>query len=290
MSNGVGQLASSIAAFFAIRRIVTPFTPYVISTYFLSDEVRTFRKVRWLNPTSRDLADHASDVKDHDLVFCEIDLIPTLVEKILPKIRSRFTLITGGRNLPGLEQNEYTAELIRSEKVVLWFSHNMIFEHSKCHPFPYGVTHRGAHAVLREMGRRITNRKREIYFSYVSAWPHMTDQDRRDRELLAGSMDRRLPLAAYLAKVHSYCFVASPVGDRPDTYRHWECLALGAVPISNVPGIYRKLFGSNMLYLQSMKDIFDLDPRALEYSPPDVRIVAVDFWRQHVRNVARNAR
>ena len=45
-------------------------------------------------------------------------------------------------------------------------------------------------------------------------------------------------------------------GDRPDTYRHWEIIALNALPISNLPfDIFSQLFGPDMLYFFNLTGI-----------------------------------
>jgi hypothetical protein len=38
----------------------------------------------------------------------------------------------------------------------------------------------------------------------------------------------------YYEEISNYKYVISPHGDRPDCYRHWESIGLGAVPIANI--------------------------------------------------------
>jgi len=46
---------------------------------------------------------------------------------------------------------------------------------------------------------------------------------------------RPLPRASYLAGLRSSTFALCPQGNNPETFRHWEALALGAIPVSVKP-------------------------------------------------------
>lgn len=268
----------------AVRRIITPFTPYLICKYHLSREIHR-RRVGWINRQSKDLTKYAREVRAQDWIFCDVDLIPMFVDTILPQIQKPFILITGKWYLPGLEESKHTGELIRSEKVILWFSQNMCINHPKCHPFPYGVRHDRAWRVLREMERPIMNRKKEIYFGHLRVYKHLARAQKAVRMALRDRMDKWCPLPMYLAKLHQYCFVVSPQGDRPETYRHWEAIALGCVPISYVPDPYKKLFGQNMIYVDKGEDLLRLNADNLTYSCPDVRIVTVSYWINRIKDL-----
>lgn len=270
---------------YAARKLVTPFTPYLICKYHLSDEIR-LRRLRWLNPQSKDVTKYAREVKAQDWIFCDVDLIEKFVETILPQIQNQFILITGKWHLPCLEESKYTDVLIRSEKVMLWFSQNMIIDHPKCHPFPYGICHINTWAVLKEMKKTIINRNNEIYFSHLTIHGHLPPAIKAERRDLKERMDEWCPQPMYLAKLHKYCFVVTPHGDRPETYRHWEAIALGCMPISNLPYQYRKLFAQNMIYLDEMKDVLQLNPNDLTYSCPDVKIVTVSYWINKIKELA----
>lgn len=60
---------------------------------------------------------------------------------------------------------------------------------------------------------------------------------------------------AYYDEIISSQFLLSPRGDRPDTYRHWEAIGLGAIPISNINrSCFGSLFGQNMLYVSKQHE------------------------------------
>ena len=274
--------------YYAVRQLITPFTPYLICKYHLSNEIHKCR-VEWINRQSKDLTKCASEVRDRDWLFCDVDLIPKFVHDVLPQIRNRFVLITGKWNLPGFEESKYTDELICSEKVILWFSQNMTINHPKCHPFPYGIHHESTREILREMRKPTIKRKNKIYFSYAHIHGHLTPATKAERMALRKDMDKRLSLPMYLRKLREHCYVTSPQGDRPATHRHWEAIALGCVPISQVPDAYKKLFGENMMFVNKMEDALQLNPDNLIYSCPDRRIVTVSYWIHKLKELEKRA-
>jgi len=58
-----------------------------------------------------------------------------------------------------------------------------------------------------------------------------------------------LPAREYYARMMTTQYVNSPRGDRPDCYRHWEAIGLGAIPVSNLAWYpFKPLFGSSMVF------------------------------------------
>ena len=266
-----------IPTYIAVRKLITPFSPYLICKYHFSNEIRNAR-VKWINLRSKDLSKHIKKVKHQDWIYCDIDLIPEFVNVLLPQIKNSFVLFTGKWHLPGLEESEYTSQLLQSEKLIKWFSHNMCIAHPKCHPFPYGICHTSVSQVHREMKKSNRTRKKEIYVGHMGIHAHLSSDIKASRTILMKRVDKWLPLPEYLQKLHEYCFVISPQGDRSDTYRHWEAIALGCIPISDVPDSYKELFGDNMRYVENMEDSLELTFDDLFYTSPDSRIATIPYW------------
>lgn len=60
------------------------------------------------------------------------------------------------------------------------------------------------------------------------------------------SSNKSLPLDQYYDEIASSSFVISPAGDRPDCYRHYEAIALGAIPVTDLdPHVYDHLLSSS---------------------------------------------
>ena len=200
-------------------------------------------------------------------------------------------LISGKWQLPKVRHGSFVGELLRSEKVGAWFSHNSNVDHPKRRPFPYGVCHLTASDVLDEAGAPAPDRKDGIYFGYVGVHEHLTPEAREARLSFKERMDSMRPLPEYLRRMHSYRFVASPQGDRPETYRHWEAIALGSVPISDAPRqSFEPLFGASMIYLERMRDILELDPASLDSVQPNPTLAGCAYWAERLEQVASRLR
>jgi len=222
------------------------------------------------------------------MVFCELGLIQEFVEEILPRIDCEIVLITGKWCIPVIEDYRYSEELLRSPKISHWFSHNQIIDHPKCHVFPYGVHFESANTLVNKMKNKASKKNNEIYYPYVSTCENITGEPLLDRKSLSGVMDSHIPLGEYYDKMNRCRYVASPKGDRPDTYRHWESIAMGCIPISNLTGRYKDLFGKNMIYLDKMEDVLNLNIDDLEYVRPNPKIATMPYWRKRIYDITKN--
>jgi hypothetical protein len=58
-----------------------------------------------------------------------------------------------------------------------------------------------------------------------------------------------MPSSQYYDLIAASKYVVSPAGDRPDTYRHYECIGLGSIPIANINETLYSFFGKNMMFM-----------------------------------------
>jgi hypothetical protein len=73
-------------------------------------------------------------------------------------------------------------------------------------------------------------------------------------------------------------------------HRHWESVALGTIPISNVEEkFYRPFFGDSMLYMSVTSDMVPLitncGPLAAKYWTPNRALVSTAYWEEKVFSV-----
>jgi len=80
-------------------------------------------------------------------------------------------------------------------------------------------------------------------------------------------------------------FVISPIGDRDDCYRHYECIGLGAIPVSNVGITYRELFTDNMLYydIDIIADIVKTNKINASYHIPNKDLICLNYYRDAIQ-------
>lgn len=265
----------------AAHWLITPFSPYILSRFHLSREVPLYG-LEGFNRRSRCLSSAAEAVADGDWLFCDTDLVPRFVEEVLPRIRARFVLFTGKWMLPPVAFDRATATLLADPRLILWFGHNLCFDHPRCRPFPYGISHTWAFHVLRRMLLPAPRRRQAVYVGHLGIHAHLVGRPRQARQALAPLMGPKLPLRAYFHELRSHRYVAAPAGDRPDTFRLWEAIAFGALPITELPAPFHPLLAGSALLLDRMEDLLDLDPQDLPRHGPDRRLVLLAHWRRWV--------
>ncbi len=74
-------------------------------------------------------------------------------------------------------------------------------------------------------------------------------------------------------------------GDRDECYRHYECIGLNSIPISNISRDNHKyIYGNNMIYshAEEMVDMVTSGIVNYEYSPPNKDILTIYYWKYRV--------
>lgn len=278
-----GRLRTRLAIYRASRIIVTPFTAFILSDHYLSSEVDELA-LNWLNRKSRSFRSGSAQFSKCRLVFCQVDQLEEFAESYLPKIKSRFVLLTGKWGLPSLTVSDTVFEILNHPLVVSWFSQNQVFRELPIAPFPYGVEVRGAPAVVREARRaqkKVGLRNPRLLIPHARVHPHLEGASRSFREQMLGVMGPTMSHKQYLSEIGRHMMVLSPGGDRPDTYRHWECIALGAVPVSNVRPELAALFHNDMLYAENV--VSAQQTRTPEQSPLST-LWRVRIWKKRVNS------
>ena len=236
---------------FVAQRLVTPFTPYVLAEAFLASEVLKYG-LRGLNPRALDLSQSdPSTASAHSVLLAQVNQLDDFCRDVLPKIVGPFTLITGKWHLPALQRSDYVTTILGSRHLNRWYSQNQVFDDLPILPFPYGVKLSSApHVYWRMLLQCVLGLGRSgVFVPHVATHRHLVGAAVEARRELEGVMRPRLKLTTYLNKILRHKFVISPPGDRMDTYRHWECVALGAVPVSNLPRGFAALFGTHMMMM-----------------------------------------
>lgn len=267
--------------FQASHSIVTPFSGFLISDLYFSEEI-DFHNFGWLNTKARRITLRRIKARTSPaILYCQADQIESFISNYLPHIRFPFSLITGKWHLPSLKPNESFLELFSNEWLVEWYSQNQVDEESPIHPFPYGVNFEN---VVTFAGMHIEESVRElkplIPFSTIHA--HMKPEDRIFREGIKTQMQPRKSFDEYLSDLKQHKYVICTPGDRPDTYRHWESIACGAIPITLKGKNFEALFQDSAIYSDNF---FVLSPNVLKESNARHRedIVHVDYWKQRIK-------
>lgn len=275
------RLRTAFLRFFALR-VVTTFSPYVLSDAFLAREVEEYG-LRRLNPRSINLAESSDwPTVECPIVFVQVDQLESFADQI-SKAPGPFILITGKEHLPGLTLSHTVESILANPHLRCWYSQNQIYEKVPILPFPYGVNLRSApHVYWRMRLQKVLGLGRSgVFLSQVTCHFGLEGPALAARSELADVMGPRLSLPKYLNKILRHSYVVSPPGDRMDTYRHWESVALGAIPVSNLPLPLSGLFGEGMFQTDSFSAVVTNGFSAPDCGPRP-ELATVKFWRAQV--------
>jgi hypothetical protein len=220
----------------------------------------------------------SSNMFDGMSIYVCTDMLPLFVNKILPNINHNFYLISGdsdatvpngiidlyhGNQRP-LEE-ELCLHIANHNKLIKWFAQNYIFNlvEKKICQLPIGLdyhtisndpnkfwkdTNEGNSTKFQEMVlKNIRNDMKPFYERIPKIYAHMSINGARQEALetipsnLVEVNDQIMPRTKVWKNMVNYAFILSPYGAGPDCHRHWECLALGCIPII-------KTIGSNEMF------------------------------------------
>lgn len=286
---------------YGIENIITTITPYLICDHHFSTEI--YRHNPWwvgfnihdffknkqsdlYNPTDSNFLDK---INDGDIIQVQCSLFDQFTKDVLPKISKKIILFTSQVSLPGqIERNTLTDECINNENILLWISTNPIYEnHQKYMAFPYGIYHRtvGRYVkFLKENDLVIRNPKLKdtnVYIPNILVHDHLPKDHIRRRPFFKKSPERKI-FEEYLSDILRSRFTISLGGDRDDTYRHYECIGLNSIPVSNIK--YPEIFEDNMISCCE-KGLFKIanSEIAQEYKEPNRDLITIDYWRKKIK-------
>ena len=283
-----------------IKEIVNPFFGYFVCDYFLGSEptiefatIAAPTALKWNTP------EDAKRLKTGDMVYVQADFIDEFLVQYLPLVTARFLLMTGQWREPYLTLDptvdkrylalkngkQITTYILGHPLVAHWFVQNPHIVDAKVSGIPYGVYH-GTLVEYADALRKIdsVNKTAAMTLTYMSA-THWSRAPLIAAAKKAGAMQAtKADPHMFYAQLAASQFVFSPVGDRPDCYRHWEAIGLGAVPICNCPHAFQGLYNRNMLFVAhedfNVMTVLSETWAQSAYRSPNRRLVLVAHWRQ----------
>jgi hypothetical protein len=273
----------------ASRHVVNQLTGFTLSDFHLSTQVHTDGWA-FLNPKSTRL-DKATvrKIPDGSVIYVNVQETELFATDYLPHISSNFVLISGEIWSPLQPRGEVVDTVLSHPGLLSWFCQNREVDNLPLRPFPFGVALRGIATVSEAINRhRNTPKDADIYVSHAAVHSHLEPQEATIRRGLQPFMAPPQRHKDYLAEVARHRFVISPAGDRPDTFRHWESVALGAIPVSSLPESFKELFGDSVILVDDLV-AHVAGPFSSPRPEADRTLATVDYWRQIVDKARRQA-
>lgn len=186
------------------------------------------------------------------IVFCATHRLIELF-KILPEIDGQITLVSS--QLHGTACSDYNlhkAYLDRAPwpKIIHWYAKNMLVEDQMVSPLPIGLMVGKKIGFMKEQFGKGAKR----HFMYVNFEINTNHGEREPAHTIANEVKGALVLSGrshqrdffqYILDVRDSEYVLCPPGSGIDTWRFWECLYMGSIPIvqrSPMTEYYAELF------------------------------------------------
>lgn len=276
-----------------IETIVTPITPYLICDHFISTELQDdnllscYTKDKALQANDLLKKKNYDEIKNLDIVQVQVNYFSFFCDEILPilcKNKVKVVVITYQWQLPQLNRTDKTDALLANDNVILWVSQNPIYaNHAKYMPFPYGISQFNVSnyaAFLKSANN--PDKTTKLLNQYSSVHHHLPANHIRKVHEIFGqkSGDTYLSYTDFLTNISKAEFVISTAGDREDCYRHYECIGLDAVPISNIEGGYKEIFGESMIYSNAEEMVHMVTTKTVtnRYEKPNKDVITVAYW------------
>jgi hypothetical protein len=149
--------------------------------------------------------------------------------------------------------------------------------------FPYGICHQSVEKYVDflKLADFNNNKNIKILNQHSSVHPHLpSNHIRKQFDIFGKNSGKTLDYTEFLTKLLNSEFVISTAGDRDDCFRHYECIGLNAIPVSNINGGYKEIFGENMVYsnAEEMIEMITKNDINYQYKNPDRSILTISHW------------
>jgi hypothetical protein len=200
------------------------------------------------------------DMEANDTVYVNFKGLWDFSQNVLPKLNVSITLITGQfhKTRTDMMSTHFVQTLLDHPLIAKWFCQSIdnyvpfvLTNHSKFAPWPFGVQHvpytpyqPNPLPIFKQafFQHLHTPKTKGIMIGYVS------NETNPERAKITPS-GPKLNLSDYYDDLAQHQFIISPNGDRPECYRHYEAIALGAIPLTQLdPALYSHLQDGPVVY------------------------------------------
>jgi len=262
---------------------------------------------------------NSNNMYDGMSIYVCSDLINYFYNKILPKIKNKFTLVTGDSDLcvpkEVLSMEEFKS-LISNNYLIKWFAQNTQIKNiPKMVQLPIGLdyhtisnnpnfrwviegegtTPKCQEEILFDLIKKMDpfyERNYKIYVNFVKHGNSRLNQrvevfEKINNELLEINLDSLKRTDTWI-NMTKYAFVLSPFGIGMDCHRTWEALCLGAIPIVCAPN-FEKLFED--LPILNVNDWSEITSELLINTINKFKIkkfnynkLSLNYWKKYINN------
>jgi hypothetical protein len=263
-----------------------------MTAYVYTKAISTFRMV---NDCAQDtIIEHRQltrkpVLQPYDTVYVPFVKLKRFVQNVLSSIKVPIVLISGQWFLHKFSNETFDA-IINNTFIIRWFIHDLDFyakdpDHPKLNSWPYGIKEKDVEGLRFEMLMPPGPKTNKIFSTFLSL-----GSKNPTRAII--NRGERLSFPSYLRQMYFSEYVLAPDGDRPECFRHWEALALGTVPITELrPEYYRHFIGTGLMFQQTNWNMTVLNATLPIPKQPKRTLAFSEYWMDWVEGeVGHNLR
>lgn len=263
-----------------VSKMINVFSPYVLCKHFIGNELWYWNMLSEIPPGKNDInsTNNLSIIEDYDIVQCQVNFFNHFVDNILPNINKKIVLITSQFEYPHLDRSDKTDFVLNHPNIVLWIATTPMYEPSERYmAFPCGLSQFNLSIYTNILLNKEIIKENEITHMYLS-------ETHPCRNLLPKAP--KYSEEEFYDNIRKSKFMISPIGDRDDCYRHYECIGLKTIPMSNVSEYYRHIFTDNMYYcdIDTMIESLRTNTVNVEYREPNRDLLSFEYYKDIVYN------
>jgi len=230
------------------------------------------------------------DIKNNDIIQIQVNLFDFFYYEVLPFLINKnikVIIITSQSHFPPLQISSKTDHLLNNSNIILWISQNPIYTNNiKYMAFPYGLCNDSVNEYsnfIHSHTMNTDNTYKNIKLLNQRSTPHSHFSEnhiRKQFDIFGKNSGEPLKYNDFLTNILNSEFVISTTGDRDDCYRHYECIGLNAIPVSNINNIYKDIFEDNMIYsnAEEMVEMVNNNIVQYNYKKPNIEILKISYW------------
>lgn len=232
-------------------------------------------------------------LKENDVIYCNTELINFLFEDLKQARKFKnIILITHDSDIPiGKKLFKKKPECISQ-----WFAINVNFRHNQLKPIPIGIggDYLDGHVTknILEISREEDIKEEKLFLCFSDNTNYRKRSGLKKyfknftwSEVVSGSLNTD----EYINKIRNNKFVLCPEGNGMDTYRIWETLVLGSIPVAQyTPAFYN--FKKFPIIFFSKKEEINLDmlKKQVKNIKSDKDILTISYWRKEIYKFKNN--
>jgi len=199
-------------------------------------------------------------------------------------LKNPFILITHNSDHNVID-NELHNTILNNEKIIKWYSQNVMFNHPKLHILPIGIANsQWAHGNLSYIPANY-EKNNNIYFYFK------IDTNKEKRNDCFVKLKDHIQLSEqkepkdYFNYLSTFKFAICPEGNGIDTHRLWECFYLKVIPIVIDNDFIRKVKDKYNFPMIILKDWNELIGMELNYNDFDNSMLDYNNLKAEILNL-----